>query len=330
MQLVGGVIISCSGGLASAASGVVLANLGGGAVMGVAMPACCAIFPRHRTTVCGVLLAGSAVGSIVAGTLIIVLIDSTLSWRGLSGVLAALTVLAIAGGLSAPRRHPAEPARTKRRYPLHLLRRPAYLAILTASFLNSGVLMAVSMWLPDYVASLPGANIRTGAAAVMVNAVGCMLALCSAGLVAKLVGQRRLIAASCLATTVVLLAASMIEAPILAIGVFTLFGMTISFVSPTIIGHAGDRFPAEGASLFSLIHSAGNLGGVAGPFLMGVGADAVGKAGALRLSAAMPLVVLAVVVTVVSGRRASAGQAAAATVEDDRHCQPSRVDNDVV
>ncbi len=317
MQFAGALTISCSGGLASAVTGALLANLGSGAILGVATPAGCDVFSRHRTAVCGALIAAASTGTVVAGAIIVLLIDSTLSWRGVSGLLAAMTVLAVVGGFFAPARRAASPERPKGKYPLHLLRHPAYLAVLTAMFVISTAAMAAGMWIPDYVSSMPGAGIRTGAIGIMAHAAGWAVGSSVTGVLVKLLGQRRLMVVGCAAASALLLVGSTTaNSPILAIIVFGLFGVAVSLVSPTLLGHAGDRFPAEGASMFALINSAGNFGGVAGPLLFGVAADAIGQVRTLRLTAALPLIALGVVVAVVHGRR-SPVDVAAASVKDD-------------
>ena len=72
----------------------------------------------------------------------------------------------------------------------------------------------------------------------------------------------------------------------------TVLGLAITVSYPTIVAYAGDRFPDATASMYALLNGATHVGGVAGPALIGVAADAVGLRPAMGVVALAPLFLL--------------------------------------
>ncbi len=92
-------------------------------------------------------------------------------------------------------------------------------------------------------------------------------------------------------------AASLVLAALPVGTAFTVFwlmvlGLGISGSFPTLLGHAGDRFPQAGASMFAVLSGASLFGGVIAPMSIGLAADAFGLRPAMGLLAAAPLLLV--------------------------------------
>ena len=102
----------------------------------------------------------------------------------------------------------------------------------------------------------------------------------------------------------VLSAVSLLLAALPVSSAFTIFwlsvlGFGIASLWPTILGAAGDRFPQAGASMFSLLATCGNFGGVVGPILVGAVAEAGSLYTAMGLRGIVPLGALACILLLV-------------------------------
>jgi MFS family permease len=82
-----------------------------------------------------------------------------------------------------------------------------------------------------------------------------------------------------------------------AIAFLAVSGLGVAGLWPTTLALAGDRFPQAGASMFSLLPAAGNLGGVTGPLLIGC----IAEAGDLRAGMAL-LAVASLLIVLLAGR----------------------------
>ena len=74
----------------------------------------------------------------------------------------------------------------------------------------------------------------------------------------------------------------------------TLLGLAVSGLFPTVVGYAGDRFPAATASLFAVINSSAILGSVVAPTLVGLVADYLGLRPAMASLAVAALLFLTI------------------------------------
>ena len=108
-------------------------------------------------------------------------------------------------------------------------------------------------------------------------------------------GFRGLMISGSVLCAVSLILAALPVSPLFTIFWLSLLGFGVAAMWPTILGTAGDKYPNGGASMYGLLAAAGNFGGVAGPVLVGVVADAGAPHAAMGVLAIAPLVALATV-----------------------------------
>ena len=81
--------------------------------------------------------------------------------------------------------------------------------------------------------------------------------------------------------------------PAATIAALAVLGLAVSGLWPTVLALAGDRFPTAGASMYSLLSAAGNLGGLVGPLVIGLVAERWGLRSGMAVLVVAPLVVVA-------------------------------------
>ena len=117
-------------------------------------------------------------------------------------------------------------------------------------------------------------------------------------------GLTRLFVGSGLLCAVCLVLASVEMASWFTILCLGTLGVAVAPFWPTILACAGDRFPQAGASMFSILSTAGGAGGVVGPMVIGLVADQYGlRAGMLTMTLPPLLAVCLLAVFIALSRR---------------------------
>jgi MFS family permease len=99
----------------------------------------------------------------------------------------------------------------------------------------------------------------------------------------------------CAGSVLLFLAGTTLHLPQLALGCCVAVGFTGSCLWPTMLAVAADRQPDGGASMFGILASAGNAGGIVMPWLVGAVADGCGLRWGLAISAIAPALMLPLV-----------------------------------
>jgi fucose permease len=87
-------------------------------------------------------------------------------------------------------------------------------------------------------------------------------------------------------------------------------GLTGSFLWPTLLAVAADRFPEGGASMFGALAALGNAGGIVMPWLVGWIADRSDLSWGLAVSAVAPAAMVPLVLAMRQRRSAQASASA--------------------
>jgi fucose permease len=284
-----------------ATAGAVVVGLGIGALDALVTPLVCAVYPEARTRTSNRLHAFYPLGMLLCVLLVLLLLRLGLDWRA---VFRCLSLLCLPYGIavltvSLPAASHAGP----QRLPTRDLFRTRHFLLLTALILLAGATEAgPSQWLPAYIEEAAGGTQVAGALGLL--AFGTTMAIGRFGnsLLAQRFGARRLLAAGTLVCTVMMVLAALPLSPLLNVAALAIIGLAVSGLWPSVLALAGDRFPAAGASMFSLLSSAGGIGCVIGPLAIGLVADRWGLHWGMASLTAAPLVALMLLRTLAATR----------------------------
>ena len=107
---------------------------------------------------------------------------------------------------------------------------------------------------------------------ILCGAVGALSMWANSALSQRL-GTRCLSMIGGLLSVAALLVAAMTTHTMVVIGCFALLMLGMSGLGPVVLANAGDRFPAGGVSMYSLLFAMGNLGCAVGPLVIGLLAE---------------------------------------------------------
>lgn len=281
---------------ALACAGAALIGLGSGLLDALTTPIVCAVYPNARMRVSNLLHAFYPIGIVTAVLLITLLRYWGWHWRGVYLLMAALVLpCAIAFlVLRLPQRvqHASRPAGTGR-----LFRQRVLWLLAGAMFLGAVTELGPSQWLPAYVESAAGGTLLAGATGLMCFAVLMAIGRMVTSLLSRRLGLRQLLPGACVGCAILLTGAAATENTRITITCLALLGLCVAPLWPSILAAAGDRFPNAGAAMFSVLSTAGGLGGAAGPLIIGVvGARVSLRAGVQALAVAPVLAAIVLLV----------------------------------
>lgn len=210
---------------------------------------------------------------VVAVTTVLLSVLGNAAWRFiLLGwiFLPAVTFILFTGVPLAPP-PPAEHAQRMRPLFADAYFRTAMLAIA----FGSAAELCVAQWSSSFMErgvglpKLAGDLLGTGFFALMLG-IGRLLY----GLFGAKLRLSRVLAGSCLIAAVCYLTLAFCHTPAAAIAACGLTGLSTSLLWPGTLVLAGERYPMAGAWMFAILSCAGDIGGSAGPWLIGILADA--------------------------------------------------------
>ena len=282
----------------------VVAGLGQGVVDALTTPIVCAVFPDRRVGMSNALHAFYGLG-VIFTTGVVVLLRS-LDWPWWA-VMRTLGVLAIPYGLLVlitpmpQQSHEGairQPTRT-------LLLRPSFIVFLLAIGLATMAEVGASNWLPTYLGGQSAPDGREWIGALGLAVFGVMMAasrLSTSAFVNRL-GVRRLFLCGGALCAISLAMASLPVGSWFSAAWLAVVGFAVAAFWPTIVGTAGNRFPQAGATMYSSLAAAGNLGAALGPIFVGAIADWQNRPTAMRLLAIAPVVMVALLLPVLGNRK---------------------------
>jgi len=275
-------------------TGALVLGAGAGVSDALFTPIVCVIFPQRRTRMSNLLHAFFAVGMIITILLMMMLFARGVPWRPTFRLLAILPapLLVTLLLLPLPRGSHAGPERLPTR---RIVYRRAFVGLALTIFLVGITEMGPGTWLPNYVEELAAGSRMRGALGLLIFSVTLAAGRLSGSAIVHKLGVRRLFGGAMVLAAGALLLAALPVGPVFTIVWLGVLAFVIASVWPTILACAGDQFPQAGASMFSLLASVGNFGGVAGPALVGAIAEVGGLHAAMGALAAAPLAALACV-----------------------------------
>ena len=271
--------------------GAGVTGLGTGIVDALLTPLACAAYPKARAKIANLLHAFYPIGMFLVVLIVIALMRMHWSWREIYRFIAATNFpYAIIFLILPLPRHSHEGS--ERMPGRQLIRLSPFLLLLGAIFLAGVTELGPSQWLPAYLEQAAGGT-RT-ASALGLLLLGVMMALGRLGnsFLARYVSQRRLVVAGATLSLVSLLLASLPAGTLFTICCLAMLGLGVSGLWPTLLSLAGDRFPQAGASMYSLLHTSGNLGGLVGPLAIGLVAQGSNLRLGMATLALAPLLIL--------------------------------------
>ena len=264
----------------------------GSAVFDVLLdPLVCTLRPTAKTSALNLLHAFypiGAIGTVVAATAIL---NWTDTWR----VVFPVMVLPAAAYLIyvVPCKFPQIQLRKERIPVLRLLTTPLFAVIVLLMIIVACTELGPGQWLPAYMEQVfrwP----RSGSASILL-AFSIFMAvgrLAASGLARRFKPMGLLLLAALLSIICLLIGSVAGSAWTAATGL-SLLGLAVACMWPSTVAYAADRFPAGGATMFSMLVAAGNIGGILGPALIGALGDyrdlrwGMGSIACLPLAAAL-------------------------------------------
>jgi fucose permease len=255
-----------------ATAGAVVVGLGIGALDALVTPLVCAVYPEARTRTSNLLHAFYPLGMLLSVFLVLLLLRLGLDWHG---VYRWLSLLCLPYGLmmlliGLPATSHAGPERLPTR---DLIGTRHFLVLAVLILLAGATEAGPSQWLPAYIEKAAGGTQFGGALGLL--AFGTTMACGRLGnsLLAHRFGATRLVTGGAIVCTAMIVLAALPVPALVNVAALATIGLAVSGLWPSVLALAGDRFPAAGASMFSLLSSAGGMGCVIGPLAIGLVAD---------------------------------------------------------
>jgi len=301
LQSLGLLLVSLAHQQWTALSGSVVLGAGVGAADALVTSVVCAVYPERRTRVSNLLHSFYPMGLILTIVLILVLLRWGWDWRPIYRLLA---VIALPYGVAVlilpfPRQtHGGERRLTARR----LVTRAAFMMLFVSLFLAGVTELGPALWLPSFVEETFHLTETQGGLGLLLFAITMSVGrLAGTGFIHR-IRPRTFFVATGIVCSVSLLLAALPIGPLFSIVWLAVLGFGVAGLWPTILATAGDRFPAAGASMFSLLSAAGNLGGIVGPVTIGAVADRFGLHWGMALLAVAPFLMLVLMSAVLRSR----------------------------
>lgn len=291
LQSLGLATVSCAHGLWQACLGAGITGLGTGIVDALLTPLACAAYPKARAWTANLLHAFYPIGIFLVVLIVLALTHMGWAWRGIYRFIAATNAPYAVIFLLIPL--PLHSHEGAERMPgRRLVRLGSFLLLLGAIFLAGVTELGPSQWLPAYVEQAAGGT-RT-ASALGLLLLGGMMAIGRLGnsFLARRVSPRRLVVAGAAVCVVSLLLSSLPAGPLFTMACLGVLGLGVAGLWPTVLSIAGNRFPQAGASMYSLLHVSGNMGGLVGPLAIGLVAQNHGLRMGMAALALAPAAIL--------------------------------------
>lgn len=297
-QSAGLAMVWASGGFWAAWTGAVILGLGCGVLDALLTPIVCKAYPDKRVGATSLLHSFYAIGLIATVSLLMVLFAMGWPWRSMFALLAVLCLPLAVLVLVLPLPKQTHEGETRQRA-RDISRQGAFLSLVMCIFLVGVAEIGPSTWLPAYVVEAAGGERWAGGLGLVLFGVTMSISRLSTSALGHRLGVRRLFSICSIISAVSLLMAALPVATWWTVGWLAVLGLGIGGCWPMIQATAGDRYPAAGASMFSLLSAAGNIGGVVGPWsiglvsvILGLPSDSRGLRAAMALLAVTPLIAL--------------------------------------
>jgi fucose permease len=278
---------------------------GAGVLDLVLSPIVAALQPDRRTSAMNWLHSFYSIGAV--GTILVASLAPSLGigWRALALAFVAIPGLLGLGFLGA-RVPPLVAEGTERMRLRSLCRERYFLAALAAIFLGGATELGMAQWLPAYAEKGLSYTTWAGGMAFLGFSVAMAVGRVAAGVMGHRVGGVRLMVGSSSLAAVLYLIASFAPWRPVALGACVAMGLAVSCLWPSMLATTADRFPRGGASMFGMLAAAGNFGGIAMPWAIGVVADRSSMPLGLAVTTLCP-VAMAVLLFGMRGRPSSRG-----------------------
>ncbi len=271
----------------------VLGGLGAGALDALFSPLVCSICSDARASALNLLHAFYSIGAVATVAGASWMLGWGLSWRLIFPVMTLPALLCGALFAVTPLLD-AEAQAAERQRARWLLLQPLFIILLTTMLLLGASELAVAQWVPAYMTRVFGWAQAPAGVVLMGFSIGMAVGRLSASALARRLRPMLLVALAALLCLGCLLVAALAPVAYGSAGAFVIFGLAVSTLWPSILAYTSERFPRGGATMFSLLAGMGNLGGVIGPALVGLIADAAGLRWGMGAVAATSAVLLAV------------------------------------
>ncbi|MFH1006824.1 MAG: MFS transporter [Candidatus Latescibacterota bacterium] len=265
-----------------------LGSIGTGTILALATPVAFLLYPHARLRVSNLVQSFCSVGSVIVIAIGLLVSHQAWVWREAYRLTALLVVPYGVAFLLLPLPKSGSGEGVCRKSG-DLLRDNSFRLLLIALFLIAFIQVGVGLWLPSYMETVVGGTrTASGVGMIFCGAAGALGMGLNSFLVERL-GTRRLCVIGGAMSVVALLSIAIATDTAIVIGCFLLLMLGMSGFGPAAVAHAGDRFPAGGASMYSLLFATGNLGCAVAPLVIGSLAEAFNLRVTMALMAMGPV-----------------------------------------
>ena len=310
LQTTGLLVVAAATDQLQAMVGSMLLGLGRGMLVAPLTALLCSIYPDNRTSVANIFHAFFHIGTTVLIGVVLTLFHLDWSWREIFRCFAVLIAPCGLVGFLVPLPGAVRMAERSDRLG-HVARQAGFGLIVAGVFFSGMVETGPTAWLPYFIEEAVDTSRSFGALGLLFFA---LIMVCGRLTVPALVrrwGVRSVFFGGGLLSAISVVMAALPWGIYSTVFWLTLLGLAVSGLFPTVVGYAGDRFPAANTSLFAVINSSAILGSVAAPALVGLAADYLGLRPAMASLAVAALLFLAIMSRLLK-TSAAAGQAHAA------------------
>ncbi|HEX8340412.1 MAG TPA: MFS transporter [Tepidisphaeraceae bacterium] len=251
---------------------VFVMGLGAGMLDMVLSPIVAALQPHRRTAAMNWLHSFYGAGAVLAVLAGALALRQGVGWRTLS--LAVIPFPAFIGiGFLLLKIPPLVPEHAGRTDLGRLMREPFFRVALLAIFFAGATELGMAQWLPAYAETELGYSKWTAGMLLVAFSMAITLGRVAMGLVGDRWSGTSLMLVGCWASVAAFIVACYAPWPGVAVAGCLTAGFVGSALWPSMLAVTADRFPYGGATMFGLLASLGNAGGMFMPWGVGAVAD---------------------------------------------------------
>lgn len=291
LQAAGLYLVSGAHGARQACLGAGVTGLGTGVLDALLTPLACAAYPKARARTANLLHAFYPIGMFLVVLAVLLLVSIGWDWRAMYRLMIAANVPYAILFLLIPL--PPQSHEGPARMPSRLVAgQIEFLLLVGAIFLAGVTELGPSQWLPAYVEQAAGST--RSASALGLLFLGAMMAAGRLGnsFLARHASAKVLVLAGAGVAAAGLVLSALPAPAWFTVACLAMLGLGVSGIWPSVLSLAGNRFPQAGATMYSMLQTGGNMGGLVGPLAIGLIAQGTGLRVAMGLLALCPAAIL--------------------------------------